>query len=342
MARAAGSDVTLRERRQPARDLFAVLGGAVLMVVMHPVLGLPVAAAGLASLVFARRSAMAAAACVFAGALAALIAHPTLYVVVVPIIGLDVGPHAPYVFAALTGLSLWLVGPGAVALMRTSGPYRTVAALVAGLSLLQAATLSAFAAASGMSLSAFITSAVSEMAAMAARTGALEGMEEAIVSSMPGLLVAMNGFAAVLVVATVGTIGVRRGADLRPLPPLGQVDLDPRMTILPIVAIALLAAGRMGVPMADTLVGAGANLLVVARWVFFLQGVAAFAGLYDRAGFSRGTRAIGYTLLGVTEALVPLVSLTGLVDVWLNIRRLPRDGAETDAGPSSGTEGEER
>ena len=144
-----------------------------------------------------------------------------------------------------------------------------------------------------------------------------------------------------VVVAIVGTIGTRRGAALRPLPSLGRIDLDPRMTIMPIVAIALLAAGRLGVPVADTLAGAGANLLVVARWVFFLQGVAVFAGLYDRAGFSRGTRAIGYTLLGITEALVPLVSLTGLIDVWLNIRRLPRDGAEPGTGSPFGAEDED-
>jgi hypothetical protein len=40
-------------------------------------------------------------------------------------------------------------------------------------------------------------------------------------------------------------------------------------------------------------------------------------------------RVLGFVLLAVTEALVPLVSIIGLADVWLNLRRLPRDGSPT-------------
>jgi hypothetical protein len=59
--------------------------------------------------------------------------------------------------------------------------------------------------------------------------------------------------------------------------------------------------------------------------VFFLQGVAVFAALYERAKIGRPARSLGYVVLGVTEMLLPLVSLTGFADVWLNLRRLPRE-----------------
>jgi hypothetical protein len=129
----------------------------------------------------------------------------------------------------------------------------------------------------------------------------------------------------------VGRVGMRRGVAVRPLPRLGAIDLDPRLAIVPIAAIALIAAGRLPVSVAAALDVAGTNLLIVARWMFFVQGLAVFAGLYERARFGRVTRALGYGMLGITEALLPLVSLTGLVDVWLNVRRLPRDGAGSEA-----------
>jgi len=77
------------------------------------------------------------------------------------------------------------------------------------------------------------------------------------------------------------------------------------------------------------------NLLVVARMVFLLQGIAVFAGLYRRANVSRPVRVLGFALLGATEMMIPAVSLTGLADIWLNLRRLPRDGVtpESPSGP---------
>jgi hypothetical protein len=63
-----------------------------------------------------------------------------------------------------------------------------------------------------------------------------------------------------------------------------------------------------------------------------LQGIAVFAGVYQRVGLGRFSRSLGYMLLGVAEVLLPLVSLTGLADVWVNFRRLPREKV-ADGGP---------
>lgn len=324
MARVAGSSVVRIDGAAAMRYTLGVLAGSFLTVVLHPVVGLPLAAAAMAGLAYGGRSWWAVFAAAAGGVLATLIGHTTIYVVVLPLVGVELGESAPLAYGALSVASLLLVGPVACWHLRTGSAYRTMTLIAVGLSALQAITLAVFAAGAGRSLQTFV---VASVAAMAEQAGALSDMQEAIVAAWPGLLVSMNGFVAVLAVAILGRAGTRRGVDVRTLPPLARLDLDVRVTVLPIVAIALLAASRLELAIGPTLEVLGLNALIVARWVFFLQGVAVFAGLYERAGFPRLTRSLGYMLLGVTEALVPLVSLTGLVDVWLNMRRLPRDGA---------------
>lgn len=328
MARAAGNNAVRIDSTAAMRYTLGVLAGSLLMVVLHPVVGLPLAAAAMAGLAYGGRGWWAVLAAAAGGALATLVGHATVYVVVLPLIGVELGASSPLAYAAMSVVSLLLVGPVAAWHMRSASAYRTMLLIAVGLSALQVITLTVFASGAGQSLQAFVAASV---AAMAEQAGALSEMQDAVTAAWPGLLVSMNGFVAFLAVAIVGRAGVRRGVAVRPLPPLARIDLDVRATVLPIVAIALLAAGRLDLTIAPTLNAVGLNALIVARWVFFLQGVAVFAGLYERAGFPRLTRSLGYALLGVTEALVPLVSLTGLVDVWLNMRRLPRDGA---AAPS--------
>jgi hypothetical protein len=329
MAKGAGSSGERLGVAQTARFALGATIGSLSMVLLHPVIGLPIAAGGLAALVYGNRTVLALMVATVAGALTGLVAHQAnVYVIVLPLTGSVVGGAGPYVFTALTVASLALVGPGMVVLMRSGSPLRATAIAALALSAMQAAVLLSFAAMAGQTVPALIGAVIAEVAA---QTGALIEMEDALAASWPGLLVSMNAFAAVLVAAIVGRAGVRRGATVRPIPPLARLDLDPRVAVLPIVAIALLAAGRIPAAIGPALEVTGMNVLIVARWVFFLQGIAVFAGLYERAGFSRTTRALGYALLGVTEALLPLVSLTGLADVWLNMRRLPRDGSTPEA-----------
>jgi hypothetical protein len=324
MAKAAGSSGLRLNAAQAAKHALGTALGALAMVMLHPVVGLPIAAAALAGLVYGGRGGLALLTSVAAGILAGLIAHASgLYVVVFPLVGVAADAAATCWFTALTVASFVLVGPGTVRLMRTGSPYRAIAVVVLGLSVAQALLLSMFAAQAGQTVQELVGTVATQMVTQAGVSG---DMADAISSSWPGLLVSMNAIAALLIAVLVGRAGVRNHAAVRTLPPLARLDLDPRMAILPIAAIAFLASGRLPLASAEAIGVAGANLLVVARWLFFLQGVAVFAGLYERAGFSRTTRAAGYVLLGVTEALLPLVSLTGLADIWLNMRRLPRDG----------------
>jgi hypothetical protein len=179
-----------------------------------------------------------------------------------------------------------------------------------------------------MSLHAYVAQALKGMAAAA---GGLPDAERVLAEGWPSLVVTMNGFAAVLSVVGVGFVGIRSRAGTSRFPAVASIDLDPRTVVPGIIGIALLAAGRLPVGFAPLLDAIGRNVLLVVRWVFFLQGVAIFAALYERAKYGRAARSLGYVLLGVTEMLIPLVSLTGLADVWLNFRRLPREKPHDEA-----------
>jgi uncharacterized protein YybS (DUF2232 family) len=65
---------------------------------------------------------------------------------------------------------------------------------------------------------------------------------------------------------------------------------------------------------------------MIVRPLLFLQGAALFATLYRKAGAGRVNRAIGLALLLLTETFVPSVSILGVVDLFANLRKLPRAG----------------
>ena len=282
----------------------------------------------MAALAFGGRRAISVITSVVAGVLATLVAGSTAYVVGFPLVGTTLPVQAPYVFGALTISSLLLVGPIAAWLMRRRPPFETTFIIAAALSVMQVAALASFASGAGQTLLEFVSAAVG---GIIAQTTGLKEVEGAMLEAWPSVLVALNGFTAIFTVAGAGVAASRLGVETRRLPPLAAIDLDPRMVLLPIVAIALLAAGRLSIEIAPTLEVIGSNLLIIARWMFFLQGVAMFAGLYERAKLGRAARSVGYVVLGITEAILPLVSLTGLADIWLNLRRLPRDGKPVGA-----------
>jgi len=301
--------------------------GAVSTVVFHPVIGLPIASIGLASLVYARKTLAATATVVVGTVLTTGLARTTLYVVVFPLVGVPITARAPYVFAALVLASLLVAGPLAASLMRRRTGLQTVVVVAGLLSGAQVAALAAFGAGAGMGVGEYIAAVVD---GLVTRLGLAGEMAESVLAMWPGAMVSINAASAVLVVVCIGAVAAKRGVAVRGIPALAAVDLDPRLVIMPIAAIGLIALGRLPLDAARSLGNVGMNLLVVARWVFFIQGIAVFAGLYERAKFARPVRAFGFALLGVVEALIPAVSLMGLVDIWLNVRRLPREGAKAE------------
>lgn len=333
MARAAGS---IDGKRGGGRSGFLLtlvtLVGALIALVLHPALGLPVAGAALAGLTLSRRHVAGIVSIVLGAAVAAGLASQTMYTVGVPLIGVDVPAAAPYVFAALMAVSFSIVGPLAAQLLQRRSALETVATLTVLLLGAQVAALMVFAAGADQSLGAYVSDAT---ASLALEAGAGTELAEALVAMWPGALATTTGFTALFSVLGAGLAGARQGRPVNRIPVLQLLDLDPRLVLLPITAIALIALGKLVESSAVN--NAGDNLLVVARWVFFLQGISVFAGLYQKAKVSRPLRTAGFICLGVTEAFAPLVSLTGLADVWLNIRRLPREG--TVSGEPKATSG---
>ncbi|MGB4440674.1 MAG: DUF2232 domain-containing protein [Coriobacteriia bacterium] len=321
MARAAGNTAPPALSGQQAMSLaFVALAGAFAAVFIDPLIGLPVAGAALAGLVYAGRTTVS----VLVGLLAGLVAGSVLYGLVLPLFGDVITVRESAGQIVLTMASLLVAGPVTAVLMKRMSAFTTSVVLTGALTAGAVAELAIPASIAGQSVAAYLESM---LGTVASQMGTTEEMAR-IISTWPGIYTGIGGLTALFVMVGVGAMGARFGVATRGVPPLTVLDLDIRTVVLPIVAVALLAAGKLPVQFASTLAIVGNNLLLVARLVFFLQGIAVFAGLYERAKFARPVRMLGFVVLGVTEMFVPAVSLTGLADMWLNLRRLPRDGVE--------------
>ncbi|MBN2839351.1 MAG: DUF2232 domain-containing protein [Coriobacteriia bacterium] len=333
MARAAGNSPAAPASGRTLLSMLSVVGGALLVVLVHPMVGLPIAAGALVTMVFRRQPVAAVIAAVAGGIAATVLASLSTYVVFVPLMGIPVTARAPYVHAAWITASLLVAGFLTPWLLRRFKALPVTAVIAFVLSVVEVAALASLASGAGMGLAAYVMAGAREMIAL---VGMADEYGELFATGWTAMLVAMNMLAALFVVVMAGVSGSRLDPQVQVFPALADVDLDPRTALLAIVTVALLAVGRLTATSVPVIEQLGMNLLVVARMVFLLQGLAVFAGLYRRANVSRPVRVLGFALLGATEMMIPAVSLTGLADIWLNLRRLPRDGADPAApsGPS--------
>lgn len=325
-----------------ALDIATALVGALLVVPVHPLLGICVTGWSLASLVYQRRTALAWVMGIVAGALATLLASSTAYLTYVPIYDVPVTARAPLVYMAWATLSFLLAGPVAAKLVQHRSAFEVFAVVSLGLFVLQVAVLWQFAAGAGMGLVEYVVASVT--AYMAANVEVMSSAYPALpddtlqllMSISPSVLVSTIGLTGLFAVSRLDRIATRARVTIRRFPALASLDLSPLLTLLPISGAALLAASMLDVSYASMLQVVGINLVLVSRWVFFFQGLAVSAGLFERAKFARSARAIGYGLLAVAEVLTYVVSLIGLADIWVNIRQLSREGtAPGDPGASS-------
>ena len=105
----------------------------------------------------------------------------------------------------------------------------------------------------------------------------------------------------------------------------------------PLWAVVLLAASIVGIAVAQAM-GNGAELLLATsvtlllsvRFIFALQGFGVLFGLMDRWRLGCFIRAVAIVIAVWLEAMF-LLSIVGLVDVWANFRKLPRNDARTEA-----------
>jgi hypothetical protein len=170
----------------------------------------------------------------------------------------------------------------------------------------------------------------------------LEFVRLAVFQTWPSYYLLLAAAVGVLVVLGVTRVARGFGREANELPSLESLDLSWHVVWPVAVGFASLAVARY----TDTPTGIaamlGSNIMLLARWALFAQGVAVFAGMYRKAGIGRLGRGIGYAALAFTETITPLgwpiglVSLTGLVDLWANLRKVPRKSEE---GPAASLEG---
>ena len=111
------------------------------------------------------------------------------------------------------------------------------------------------------------------------------------------------------------------------VPRLSQLDLTPHVVWPFIVALLALAASNSSLPYKSVMWTVGLNLLLSVRALFALQGFGVSAGVLDRTGVGRGGRIFALAALAALDAFTFAISFVGLLDLWINFRHLPRDGA---------------
>ena len=237
--------------------------------------------------------------------------------------------------AVFVAVALLAAGPFAAWALRRYSAYGVVALgtlAVAGTFLaapIGAQTLKESLAMSRQILEALAASgSVADPAALKASLGALLAQMTAtwpatvLYTMLPGMLFA---------VPLVGRAGRSLGVEANRYPPLADTDLTFHLVWPSIAGLGLLAAGTYWGHGQGTLYAVGLNLMMIVRPALVLQGLSVFAALYRKIGVGRVMRTVGFVLLGLTELLVPSVSVLGLVDLFLNFRKLARAGATTNA-----------
>ncbi len=145
-------------------------------------------------------------------------------------------------------------------------------------------------------------------------------------ATWPATAFYMMGPGMLIAVALVSRAGSALGIEANRYPAIAETDLNFHIVWPAIAGLALLAAGTFWGGGKGTVYAVGLNLLMIVRPALALQGLAVFAALYQKLGVGRVMRGIGFVLLGLTELLVPSLSVLGLVDLFLNLRKRTRPG----------------
>lgn len=293
--------------------LFAaiVIGTALAPVVAF--VGLPIAAAGIAGLAYRGRTLLAALAAAAGVAVVGVLDIPGVVFI------------APVVSAVVL----------TVVLLPKRSWQTVAAALVAVLALASMTADALLARSRGTTLPAAISqesqTVVAELAkamggsAPAETLRALTDTARLVASAWPSAYFQTAVLVGVLVVVAV--VWAARRVD-RPLevPPLSRLDLSPHILWVFVVGLFLLAASYASFSGSSVLGVVGLNLVLCARTLFFLQGFSVVSGVLDRTSVGLGGRILALAVLAALDALTLVVSFTGLLDFWVNFRRLPRDG----------------
>lgn len=298
--------------------------------VLLPFVGIPIAALALALITLRFNARTGAVVAVLATAAAVLvIGEPLQAIVVLP--------------------ALLVAGPWATVALKRRPALRVLAVAVA---IMFVAAVSADAVSAALQHMNLVQWRLAEVAllkkAMLASAGTSPNMTAAQAKSAadvigttwaqlwPAVYFMVNGLTGLLSIKAVAWAGKRAGAGTSTFPPIADLDLNANWAWPVIGGLALLAAGTFMHKPDGWVYVTGANLVLASRWVLFFQGVGDFSALYRKAGVGRVTRGFGYVFLTLSEIVIPVVSLLGLVDLFANLRKLPRDGGGAPRSVESG------
>jgi uncharacterized protein YybS (DUF2232 family) len=283
-----------------------------LVNVQWALIGLPVAAAASSALAFRGRGIVAAAALAAGVAGAALLnTWSALYAV----------PAILAVLAAIVLLrrvSYLAVGAGLTVVFAFAA-YGLDSAFAA----LRHRTLGEEVLAQGKAAAAQISAAADTQTA-SQLSNQIVGLYKSTVPVLPSVYFLTGTMLAVAVIAAVGW-SARRVDEPVKIPPFDRVDLPPLIVLGAVVGLLGAGASRLTTvsPVWGTI---GANLIACTSFLLLIQGLAVFSALLKRAHVGAPGRVAAYAVLLVIDAFLKLVTLTGLADMWLNFRKLPREG----------------
>lgn len=97
------------------------------------------------------------------------------------------------------------------------------------------------------------------------------------------------------------------------------------------ISIVCFGASFTGFPEAEILRTVSFTVLMSVRFIFAIQGFGVASALMAAKKLGCLTRTLCIFLLFWSEAMLFLMSIVGLIDVWANFRRLRRDGSHARA-----------
>jgi hypothetical protein len=193
----------------------------------------------------------------------------------------------------------------------------------------------------GTSLYAMLSSELNKMVAQEAQSSGgattVQAMRDAVAMmlSLIPMMYFVTGFVTAIAVVYGIAWAARRSGRAVKVPPFSQLDLTPHVLWPFVVGMFALAASYSPVAYASVLGTVGLNLVWCCGAIFSLQGIAVSAGVLERTRVGPGVRILVLAALVVIDAFsagIPL-GFIGLVDFWVNFRRLPRDGV-TPSSPN--------
>lgn len=142
-----------------------------------------------------------------------------------------------------------------------------------------------------------------------------------------GLAIVIAGIAGSLFVARERALAYMRG--------FLRLDAPMVFVLALVIGILLIALSFLDTAASDLLATIGGNLVVMLRFVFAAQGFAVIMAMLVRSRMPMIVRVLALFIAVQVEIFTMGVSLVGLVDIWVNIRKLPRSDAGTPEASDS-------